>query len=174
MQTTTNAPKPRRERPKAVKLTDAAAARIRAIMAEADGKYQGVRVGVTNGGCAGMSYTMDYAEEVKPLDEVVEDKGVKIFIEPKAILFLIGTEMDFVTREARRALRVQQPEPDRGLRLRRKRVHHALERRSLNVAARADPHRFDDLFQEFGSVTLRRFFGGEGDLCRQRDDRHGF
>ena len=96
MQPTTNIPRPRRERPKAVKLTDAAAARIREIMADADGKYLGVRVGVTNGGCAGMSYTMDYAEEIKPLDEVVEDKGVKIFIEPKAILFLIGTEMDFV------------------------------------------------------------------------------
>jgi len=88
--------RPRRERPKAVRLTDAAAARIHEIMTNADGKVLGVRVGVTNGGCAGMSYTMDYAEDVKPLDEVVEDKGVKIFIEPKAILFLIGTEMDFV------------------------------------------------------------------------------
>ncbi|MGC9953489.1 MAG: iron-sulfur cluster assembly accessory protein [Rhizomicrobium sp.] len=87
---------PRRERPKAVKLTDAAAARIREIVAKADGRYQGVRVGVTNGGCAGMSYTMDYAESAQPLEEVVEDKGVKIFIDPKAILFLIGTEMDFV------------------------------------------------------------------------------
>jgi iron-sulfur cluster assembly protein len=91
--------KPRRERPKAVRLTDSAAARIRDIMADADGKYQGVRVGVTNGGCAGMSYTMDYAEDVRPLDEVVEDKGVKIFIDPKAILFLIGTQMDFVTEK---------------------------------------------------------------------------
>ena len=65
-------------------------------MADADGKYLGVRVGVTNGGCAGMSYTMDYAEEAKPFEEVMEDKGVKIFIDPKAILFLIGTELDFV------------------------------------------------------------------------------
>jgi iron-sulfur cluster assembly protein len=88
--------RPRRERPKAVRLSDAAAARIREIMEDAQGRYQGVRVGVTNGGCAGMSYTMDYAEETRPLDEVVEDKGVRIFIEPKAILFLIGTEMDFV------------------------------------------------------------------------------
>ena len=88
--------KPRRERPKPVKLTDAAAARIRDIMADAEGKYQGVRVGVTNGGCAGMSYTMDYASEAKPFEEVMEDKGVKIFIDPKAILFLIGTELDFV------------------------------------------------------------------------------
>ena len=91
--------KPKRERPKALKLSEAAAARIREIMANTEGKVQGVRVGVTNGGCAGMSYTMDYAEEVKPLDEVVEDKGVKILIDPKAILFLIGTEMDFVSEK---------------------------------------------------------------------------
>lgn len=86
----------RRPRPKPVRLTEAAAQRIREIMAAADGKYLGVRVGVTNGGCAGMSYTMDYAEQTGPLDEVVEDQGVKIFIDPKAILFLLGTEMDFV------------------------------------------------------------------------------
>ena len=92
----TTPPKPRRERPKAVRLTESAASRIRAIMADADGKYQGVRVGVTNGGCAGMSYTMDYAEAAGPLDEVVEDRGVRIFIDPKAIMFLVGTEMDFV------------------------------------------------------------------------------
>ena len=85
-----------RERPKPVKLTEAAAARIGQIMAGADGKYQGVGVGVTNGGCAGMSYTMDYASEAQPFEEVMEDKGVKIFIDPKAILFLIGTELDFV------------------------------------------------------------------------------
>ncbi|HTT96575.1 MAG TPA: iron-sulfur cluster assembly accessory protein [Rhizomicrobium sp.] len=96
METTATTSRPKRERPKAVRLTDAAATRIREIMDNAEGQYQGVRVGVTNGGCAGMSYTMDYAEDIKPLDEVVEDKGVKIFIDPKAILFLIGTEMDFV------------------------------------------------------------------------------
>ncbi len=88
--------KARRERPKAIRLSDAAAARIREIMANAEGKYQGVRVGVENGGCAGMSYTMDYAEAAQPFEEVVEDKGVKVFIDPKAIMFLIGTEMDFV------------------------------------------------------------------------------
>jgi iron-sulfur cluster assembly protein len=86
-----------RERPKPVRLTEAAAERLRQIMGDADGKYLGVRVGVTNGGCAGMSYTMNYAEETNPLDEVMEDQGVKIFIEPKAILFLIGTELDFET-----------------------------------------------------------------------------
>jgi len=85
-----------RERPKALRLTDAAAARIRDIMANAESHIEGVRIGVTNGGCAGMSYTMDYAENAQPLEEVVEDKGVKVFIDPKAILFLIGTEVDFV------------------------------------------------------------------------------
>lgn len=85
-----------RQRPQAVRLTDAAAERIREIMANAEGKYEGLRVGVRNGGCAGMSYTMDYAEAAGPLEEVIEDKGVKVFIDPKAILFLIGTEIDFV------------------------------------------------------------------------------
>jgi iron-sulfur cluster assembly protein len=89
--------RPRRERPKPLRLSEKAAARLKDIMAQAEGKYQGVRVGVTNGGCAGMSYTMNYAENASPLDEVMEDQGVKIFIEPKAILFLIGTELDFET-----------------------------------------------------------------------------
>ena len=93
---TRTTPKPKRERPKPIRLTDAAAARIGEIMANAEGKYLGVRVGVTNGGCAGMSYTMAYAEDAKPFEEVMEEKGVKIFIDPKAIMFLIGTEMDFV------------------------------------------------------------------------------
>jgi iron-sulfur cluster assembly protein len=96
METTATTTRPKRERPKAIKLSDAAAARIREIMANAEGKYLGVRVGVENGGCAGMSYTMDYAEAAQPFEEVVEDKGVKVFIDPKAIMFLIGTEMDFV------------------------------------------------------------------------------
>ncbi len=89
--------KPKRERPKAVRLSDNAATRIHQIMENANGAYAGVRVGVTNAGCAGMSYTMDYAEQANQFDEVVEDKGVKIFIDPKAILFLLGTEMDYVT-----------------------------------------------------------------------------
>jgi iron-sulfur cluster assembly protein len=86
----------RRERPKPIRLSEAAAVRLREIMESAEGRYAGVRVGVTNGGCAGMSYTMDYAEASGPLDEVVEDRGIRIFIDPKAILFLLGTEMDFV------------------------------------------------------------------------------
>jgi len=85
----------RRERPKVIRLTDAAASRIHDIMASSEGRYIGVRVGVKNGGCAGMSYTMDYAESQQPYDEVVEDKGVRILIDPKAVMFLIGMEMDF-------------------------------------------------------------------------------
>jgi iron-sulfur cluster assembly protein len=89
--------RPRRPRPKAVTLTDAAAERVREIMANAEKDYVGLRVGVKNGGCAGQEYTFAYAEEVDPLDEVVEDKGVTILIESKAILFLIGSEIDYET-----------------------------------------------------------------------------
>jgi iron-sulfur cluster assembly protein len=78
-----------------VSLTDAAAARIKDIMAKAETPIAGVRVGVKNGGCAGMEYTMAYAEAVDPRDEVVEDRGVKLLIDPKAVLFLLGTEMDY-------------------------------------------------------------------------------
>lgn len=89
--------RPKRERPKAIRLTDAAAGRIAEVMARADKPYIGVRLGLKNAGCAGMAYTMAYAETQQPLDEVVEDKGVRVLIDPKAILFLIGTEMDYVT-----------------------------------------------------------------------------
>lgn len=82
---------------KVLTLTDAAANRVRDIIAKAERPIAGVRVGVKNGGCAGMSYTMEYAEAVHPGEDVVEDKGVKVFIDPKAVLFLLGTEMDFQT-----------------------------------------------------------------------------
>jgi iron-sulfur cluster assembly protein len=88
--------RPRRERPKALRLTDAAADQIKAVMGRAEKPVVGLRVGLKNAGCAGMSYTLDFAEKQNPLDEVVEDKGAKVLIDPKAILFLIGTEMDFV------------------------------------------------------------------------------
>ena len=91
------AARPRRPRPKAVTLTDAAAARVREIMANAEKDYIALRVGVKNGGCAGQEYTFAYAEQIEPLDEVVEDKGVTILIEPKAVLFLIGSEIDYET-----------------------------------------------------------------------------
>jgi len=82
---------------KVMTLSDAAADRVKDIIARSDKPILGVRVGVKNGGCAGMSYTMEYAEAVNPLDEVIEDKGVKVLIDPKAVLFLLGTEMDFQT-----------------------------------------------------------------------------
>jgi iron-sulfur cluster assembly protein len=80
-----------------VTLTDRAAERVKEIMAKADGRYMGLRVGVKNGGCAGQEYVLEYAEAPNPLDEVVEDKDVTILIEPKAVLFLIGTEIDYET-----------------------------------------------------------------------------
>ena len=76
-------------------LTDAAAARVRELTAAAGKPIAGLRVGVKNGGCAGMSYTMELADAIAPNDEVVEDKGVKLLIDPKAILFLLGAQMDF-------------------------------------------------------------------------------
>ena len=102
----TPAPRPRRPRPKVVTLSDAAAARVKEIMGRpredgAETPYVGLRVGVKNGGCAGQEYTIAYAEAADPLDEVVEDKGVTILVEPKAVLFLLGTEIDYeVTRLA--------------------------------------------------------------------------
>ncbi|HEY0567303.1 MAG TPA: iron-sulfur cluster assembly accessory protein [Xanthobacteraceae bacterium] len=84
-----------RPRPQVMRLTEAAAVRIKDIMAKADRPIAAVRVGVKNGGCAGMAYTMDYAEQIGPLDEVVEDRGVRLLIDPKAVLFLLGTEMDY-------------------------------------------------------------------------------
>jgi iron-sulfur cluster assembly protein len=89
------APRPRRPRPKVVTLSDAAAARVREIMGRAEKPYAGLRVGVKNGGCAGQEYILEYAETAGPLDEVVEDKGVTILVEPKAVLFLLGTEIDY-------------------------------------------------------------------------------
>jgi iron-sulfur cluster assembly protein len=91
----TPAPRARRPRPKVVTLSEAAAERVREIMEKAEKPYAGLRVGVKNGGCAGQEYILEYAEAANPLDEVVEDKGVTILVDPKAVLFLIGTEIDY-------------------------------------------------------------------------------
>jgi iron-sulfur cluster assembly protein len=85
----------RRPSPKVMTLTEAAAERVREIMNRSERPVVGLRVGVKNGGCAGMEYTMEWADRQEKLDEVVEDKGVTIFIDPKAVLFLLGTEMDY-------------------------------------------------------------------------------
>jgi len=78
-----------------ISLSDKAAARIKEIMSKAEKNSVGLRVGVKSGGCAGMSYIMEYTKEVKPNDEVIEDKGVKLFVDPGAIMYLLGTEMDY-------------------------------------------------------------------------------
>jgi iron-sulfur cluster assembly protein len=78
-----------------MRLSEAAAGRIKDIIAKSERPIAGIRVGVQNGGCAGMSYTMEYADAADPRDEIVDDKGVRLFIEPKAVLFLLGTEMDY-------------------------------------------------------------------------------
>ena len=78
-----------------IKLSDKAVGRIKEIMSQAENSTIGVRVGVKSGGCAGMSYVMEYAKDIKPNEEIIEDKGVKVLIDPKAIMYLLGTEMDF-------------------------------------------------------------------------------
>src|SRR5471032_3218500 len=92
-------PRTRRPRPKVVTLTDRAADRVKEIMTRAEKPYVGLRVGVKNGGCAGQEYVLEYAEAAGALDEVVEDKGVTILVEPKAVLFLIGSEIDYETTQ---------------------------------------------------------------------------
>ena len=84
-----------RPKPQVMRLTEAAAARLRELAAGSGKAIEGVRIGVKNGGCAGMEYTMTYAEARGPHDEVIEDKGVKLLIDPSAVMFLLGTEMDF-------------------------------------------------------------------------------
>lgn len=87
----------RRPRPQVVRLTETAAARVRALMSRADRPVAALRVGVRNGGCAGQEYLVSYAETIDPLDEVVEQDGAKVVIEPKAVLFLLGSEIDYET-----------------------------------------------------------------------------
>ena len=86
-----------RTKPKVMSMTQAAAARIKAIMASKGGDVAGLRIGVKKGGCAGMEYSMSWADKIERLDEVVEHDGARILIDPSAILYLIGTEMDYKT-----------------------------------------------------------------------------
>ena len=82
-----------------ITLSENAANRIKEIMSKAEKDSLGVRVGVKSGGCAGMSYVMEYAKEINPSDEIIEDKGVKVFVDPGAIMYLLGTEMDYKKEE---------------------------------------------------------------------------
>ena len=82
-----------------IKLSDKAATRIKEIMSSAENNSIGVRVAVKSGGCAGMSYVMEYTKQVNPSDEIIEDKGVKVFIDAAAVMYLLGTEMDYKKEE---------------------------------------------------------------------------
>ena len=84
---------------KIIKVSENAANRIREIMSNAESGALGVRVSVKSGGCAGMSYVMEYSKELNPNDEVIEDKGVRVFVDPAAVMYLLGTEMDFKKEE---------------------------------------------------------------------------
>ena len=81
---------------KADLLTDRAAAHIAQLMSKREKPPVGIKVGIRTRGCSGLSYTIEYADEIGKFDEVIEDKGVRVLIDPKAVMFLIGTEMDFV------------------------------------------------------------------------------
>lgn len=97
IQPTNMQPKTPRPRPQVIKITDRAAERIRAILAQKGDGVAGLRIGIKKGGCAGMEYTLDWAAEKQPHDEVVEQGGARVLIDPKAVLYLLGTEMDFKT-----------------------------------------------------------------------------
>ena len=91
----TTSPSPSRPRPKVMTLTPAAAERVRSIMASKGADVAGLKIGIKKGGCAGMEYTMDWTETVAKFDEVVEQDGARVIIDPKAVLYLLGTEMDY-------------------------------------------------------------------------------
>jgi len=84
-----------RPRPKVLTLTDAAAQRVKSIMASKGPSVAGLKIGVKKGGCAGMEYTMEWAESAGKFDEVVEQDGARVIIDPQAVLYLLGTEMDY-------------------------------------------------------------------------------
>ncbi len=84
-----------------VSVTDLAAQRVREIVADADGPVEGIRIGIKKGGCAGMEYTVDLVRDPEPMDDVVDVGGAKVFVNPEATLFLLGTEMDFEVTKLR-------------------------------------------------------------------------
>jgi iron-sulfur cluster assembly protein len=96
-------------RKQALSVTDAAAQRIQALLAKRDKPSAGVRIGVRSRGCSGLSYTLEYADEKGKFDEVVEEKGVTILIDPKAVMFILGTEMDYVEEKLQSGFTFQNP-----------------------------------------------------------------
>lgn len=93
----TTASAPRRARPKVMTLTPRAAERVRSIMASKGPEVAGLKIGVKKGGCAGMEYTMTWADSAGKFDEVIEQDGARVIIDPQAVLYLLGTEMDYKT-----------------------------------------------------------------------------
>ncbi len=124
-----------RPRPQVMKLSDRAAERIKAITAEKGAGAAGLRIGVKKGGCAGMEYTLDWAAEQKPFDEVVEHNGARVLIDPKAVMYLLGHRDGLQDRQALGPVRVHQPQPDGLLRLRRVGQPGARRRRQARGAA---------------------------------------
>ena len=98
-----------RERPPAMTISDAAAARIKHLMSAREAPVGGLRVGVKNGGCSGLTYTMEFADRPSPMDEVVEQKGVKVMIDSKALMFLLGSEMDYTEDKLRSGFTFRNP-----------------------------------------------------------------
>src|SRR5271169_1548985 len=98
-----------RARQQALKVTDAAAQRIQALLAKRGKPSAGIRIGVRSRGCSGLSYTLEYADEKGKFDEVVEDKGVTVLIDPKAVMFILGTEMDYVEEKLQNGFTFRNP-----------------------------------------------------------------
>lgn len=98
-ETTETKPRAPRAKPQAMKVTEAAAERVRALMDKRGKPTAGIRIGVRSKGCSGLSYTLEYADEATPFDEIVEAHGVRLFIDPKAMMFILGTEMDYVEEQ---------------------------------------------------------------------------
>jgi iron-sulfur cluster assembly protein len=90
-----------RPRPQLIQISEAAAARVKDLMSKRSKPSVGIRVGVKTGGCSGMAYTFEYADEVQPLDEVIEDKEIKILVDPKAVIYLVGTTLDYHDEKVR-------------------------------------------------------------------------
>jgi iron-sulfur cluster assembly protein len=109
IETTESKPQKVRARPQAMIVTDVAAERLRALLAKRGKPTAGIRIGVRSKGCSGLSYTLEYADEQSSFDEVVEAPGVKLFIDPKAMMFILGTQMDYVEEQLQSGFVFQNP-----------------------------------------------------------------
>jgi iron-sulfur cluster assembly protein len=97
------------DRPAPITITEAAAERVKSLIAKRGKPTAGIRIGVRAKGCSGMSYTVEFADEKSPYDEVVEDKGITVFIDPKATMFILGTEMDYIEEKLKSGFTFKNP-----------------------------------------------------------------